>query len=55
MDRAVCKPNRSLSGITKAAEFLFAIIVLFVGSLPLFSQAAEGTILEASLIRRGAQ
>jgi Carboxypeptidase regulatory-like domain len=47
MNRAVCKPNRSLSGMTKAAEFLFAIVLLLGGSLPLFSQAAEGTILGA--------
>ncbi len=37
--------NPSRTVVKKAAEFLFLFVILVAGSLPLFSQAAVGTIL----------
>ena len=45
MNSLVHRVNRSSSTVKKAAEFLSAVMVLLAASVPLFSQAAVGTIL----------
>jgi len=45
MDRSNYRMNASSTVVKKAAEFLLSMVILGMGSLPLFSQAAVGTIL----------
>ncbi len=45
MNLLVYKVNQSWSTVKKAAVLLSAVMVLLAASLPLFSQAAVGTIL----------
>jgi len=46
--------NPSRTVVKKAAEFLFLFVILLAGSVPLFSQAAVGTILGAVFDSTGA-
>ena len=45
MNPLVCRVNRSSNTVKKAAVLLSAVMALLAASLPLFSQAAVGTIL----------
>src|SRR5579864_2081735 len=45
MNLLVCRVNRSSSTVKKAAVLLSVVIALLAASVPLFSQAAVGTIL----------
>ena len=45
MKTSACRANRYLRSDKKSAEFVLMILALLLGSLPLFSQAAVGTIL----------
>ena len=53
MDHSTYKGNRSSSTAKRAAEFVAAVLVLVVISLPLFSQGAQGTIQGAVFDQSG--
>jgi len=53
VDHSTYKGNRSSSTAKRAAEFVAAVLVLVVISLPLFSQGAQGTIQGAVFDQSG--